>query len=485
MVLYRLDQIPQRTYLNFFKLILDPPEPVTAEVIVNVIPLVSGSPITVPPGIRFATGLLSPIQVPAAVLAAAEGGWLIFETFETTVIPALPGGAPPIVSPPTFFSPPGVEPVTLRVRSRVVVEHEPLGTSNGQPEQIFPLKKGPVLLDDRHTGSGVGDYNPNPEVWVGHERWEYVSDFLDATGPDSRHFMVEQLTGNVRFGNGVKGRIPPRHAEIVAERYQILLGKEVKIGADMLQEIVNAEDMPGVIPIDIQGNEPAEGGNFIYPRAEVWTTGLGLFKETFRAITAADFEHIASTQFNLAQASDLVPETPENRVARAVAVPDKDLRGTPPFPEEAATMSVVILPFQRQQAPEVRLLPTAELLGKVRRFLQPRRLITTRVHVVAPDYVGVSLDIGVVREPGTEAQQVHSHIEARLRRLLHPLSGGEQDTGWPLGRHVYRSELFQQIEAVAGVDHVQHLVLNGDPARSRIDLVEHQLPVIEGLTLTV
>jgi predicted phage baseplate assembly protein len=390
---------------------------------------------------------------------------------------------------------------------------------------------------------------------VAGEVWEYVADLLDAR-PDARQFMVDQLTGGVRFGNGVllfrigpafqndldtrstiskslaeaffyhgtaislsarvtkengqwliddtandkkyvvlqenhelhvyggRGRIPPAGARIVAEQYQIVLGKEVKIGQDMLTEMV--DPIPGIPFSDIIDitNTPAEGGANIYTREEVSSRGIASLRETFRAITAADFEEIASAQYNRAQESSLVPEEPSKRVARAVAVPGKNLEGAPPFVTEPATVSVIILP-QPQNPQEVRLQPSQELKTSVARFLEGRRLITTHVHVVGPQYVPVSLDIAVTAEPRTEAQQVRDKIVERLQQFFHPLTGGEQGNGWPIGRNVYKSELFQLLEAVAGVDHVNTMVMNGDPAIHAIGLAENALPYIAAITVTL
>ena len=71
MILYRMNQIPPRSETNFFKLILDPPEPVTAEVTLKLRPQISDSPLTtIPAGTRFATQLLSPPELPPEVEAA-------------------------------------------------------------------------------------------------------------------------------------------------------------------------------------------------------------------------------------------------------------------------------------------------------------------------------------------------------------------------------------------------------------------------------
>jgi Baseplate J-like protein len=584
MILYRMNQIPPRSETNFFKLILDPPEPVTAQVTLTLQPQIGARPLTIPAGTGFATRLLSPLAFPPEVEAAVDNGRLIFETYQPVTIPVTSLSSPPAFSPLLLASPPDLTEVSFSVRSRVLVEDEELGLSSGQPEQIFYLKRGPVLLDASNTGSGPNIYNPNPRIRVEgavplrspadfspaalasppeiSELWEYVPDLLDAR-PDAKQFMVEQLTGGVRFGNGTllfrigltfandldnnttvserlrqeffyhgislassagvlkedsqwliddaehhnkyvvveqshevhvyggRGKIPPSGARILAEQYHIVLGTEVKIDRNMLTEIVDLQRLP-FSDVDVLNiaNTPAEGGANLYTRDTASSSGLASLQETFRAITAADFEELASTLYNRAQESDLVVEVPSKRVARAVAVPGKDLTDGPPFEERPATVSVIILP-QPQNPQEVQLRPTLELQASVERFLERRALITTRVRVVGPQYVTVSLDIGVVAEPRTEVQHVRDTIGERLQQFFHPLTGGAQGNGWPIGRNVYKSELYQLIESVPGVDHVNRIVLNGDPnipgdpGIPAVPLVEHELPYIGTLTVTL
>ena len=44
-----------------------------------------------------------------------------------------------------------------------------------------------------------------------------------------------------------------------------------------------------------------------------------------------------------------------------------------------------------------------------------------------------------------------------------PVTGGPSGRGWPFGRAVHRSEVLQLLDQVAGVDHVDGLVLSCEP----------------------
>ena len=55
------------------------------------------------------------------------------------------------------------------------------------------------------------------EGWI---PWEPVSDF-GQSGPNSRHYMLDRLTGEIRFGDGRRGMVPPRGGDnIRASRYR-------------------------------------------------------------------------------------------------------------------------------------------------------------------------------------------------------------------------------------------------------------------------
>ena len=56
--------------------------------------------------------------------------------------------------------------------------------------------------------------------------------------------------------------------------------------------------------------------------------------------------------------------------------------------------------------------------------------------------------------PATNQNRLEQDVRKALARFFDPLHGGPDDTGWPLGRPVYNSEICQVVEAVAGVDFV-------------------------------
>jgi predicted phage baseplate assembly protein len=162
-----------------------------------------------------------------------------------------------------------------------------------------------------------------------------------------------------------------------------------------------------------------------------------------RATTLLDFERIAL-------------EVPGTRVRRARAWAELD----PAYPglEAAGTVTVVIVP----ELPAAKPTPSPGLLRAVRRWLDRRRVLCTRLVVVAPDYVMVSVSATVRAVAGADPGRVREEVVAARTTFLDPLRGGPAGRGWPFGRDVYRSEILQVIDGVRGVDHVLALTLTAD-----------------------
>jgi predicted phage baseplate assembly protein len=158
-------------------------------------------------------------------------------------------------------------------------------------------------------------------------------------------------------------------------------------------------------------------------------------QELRRAVTPEDFEHLAGAVAT---------------VARAKCIPRRNLATVDPalrMAEAPGHVSIVVLA-------EGDLHPSHALLAKTRQALEPARLLTTRVHTVGPRYVPVSCRIAILPRRGTYAQALQEDAIQRLKLFLDPHRGGFDRKGWPWGRSVYLSELYQVLSEIAGVESV-------------------------------
>jgi predicted phage baseplate assembly protein len=329
------------------------------------------------------------------------------------------------------------------------VQGERLGSSDGQAHQLFQLAHASLTL------APEGTYPMVPHVTVDGVAWDFRSDLLDSTAED-RHFAVEPRLNAIRFGDGRLGLIPPEGVEITAS-YLYTLGKrgnvpagtefEIAIDSDLVIPIVQRAVNSGV-SLSIHCEANAAGGTDPTDLEKARDEALSALRTRWRAITAGDFE-------------ELVLDQPGLNVARARCFPEWDLTAPDPYTARPGHASVIVVPCLDDKAEDDKPEMSPEAITDVWDFLNRRRLITCRHHVVSPHYTDVCVRAEVVCIPQVSMRDVEGRIITNLKEFFHPLTGGQErdGKGWPFGRDVYASEAYQVIEETEGVDHVESLTL--------------------------
>jgi hypothetical protein len=82
------------------------------------------------------------------------------------------------------------------------------------------------------------------------------------------------------------------------------------------------------------------------------------------------------------------------------------------------------------------------LLRRVHERLNQRRLITTSLEVTWPIYVELTVRARLRISRGATPTGVADEAQRRLLRYLNPFSGGPDGEGWPFGRTLYLSEIY-------------------------------------------
>jgi hypothetical protein len=118
--------------------------------------------------------------------------------------------------------------------------------------------------------------------------------------------------------------------------------------------------------------------------------------------------------------------------------------------------------------------PSDLLKDQVRKYLEKRKLVTTRLHVVEPDYRKVTLSASISLKENTLKAIVIENVKNLIIKYFSSLEGGKDNKGWPAGRNLYKSEIYQLLERIPGVDHVVEIKIDGSDFES-IELKEHQL----------
>ena len=176
-------------------------------------------------------------------------------------------------------------------------------------------------------------------------------------------------------------------------------------------------------------------------------------RQPFRAVTSEDFERLAKEATGSVKRVQCFPR----RNLEAATEEDR-LRDRP------GHVSIIFVPEQPWASDET----VQAIKEKVKEYFEPRRLLTSKVHVIGPSYVDLDLRIRVALFPGFGQPAVEGSIKRVLKRFFSPLLGGPQGSGWPFGRSVYVSDVYRLLEAVNGVDHVTAVTFDvHDPNRLR------------------
>lgn len=326
-----------------------------------------------------------------------------------------------------------------------VAQPQLLGTSLGHAYERFMLDHTPVVPGSTTlvvtTASG-------PDA-----SWREVPNW-DASGPHDKHCVLDPLAGTLTGGNGAVARVWPADA-VLSVGYRTGGGAQGNVEAHTLIRVPDSA-------LNTARYQAANGG-----ASPDWTKCI--VDQPFQALGGADAEDLDTTkarafavafEMNRAVTCDdferLAKDVPAVPVARAHALANY-FPSLPCF-DAAGCVTVVVVPA----CPDYRPVPSADYLAAVRRYLDRRRTLTTEVHVRPPCYWQVGVSAELCGDGRLDAAKVESGARAALADFFHPLHGGPDANGWPIGRSVYRSEVMAVLSRVPGVAVVSALGLRGE-----------------------
>lgn len=368
---------------------------------------------------------------------------------------------------------------------QITLEMALAGVGNGKPCQQVALPQAPVQVESLRLFTHLNG------VW---QEWARRDD-LDASARTDFHFVVDAMSGEITGGDGERGRVFPTGALILAA-YRTTQGVAGNVAAGKITHPSNSprnalwlddldEAVKKQLPQITTNRQPASCG----------AAAEGLSKAAGRAVATL---HAHERLVNLcAETKRQTLDQIDRRRVRALPAPMRasnlldierlalDAPGTliararawaavhPDFPclEAPGVVTLVIIPDLPVPRPE----PSPGLRSAIKRYLNIRRIVCTRIEVVGPQYLEVRVKARVQPRPYTDSARVMTMIHQALNAFLDPRSGGPDGLGWPFGRDVYRSEILQLIDNIPGVDHVLELALiagTGNPQCGNLPVCE-------------
>jgi predicted phage baseplate assembly protein len=337
---------------------------------------------------------------------------------------------------------------TTAVEHAETMTDVPVGTSEGVPGQRFTAPRAPILTD----GEPIAVQVSAPDGW---QDWTVV-DHFGRSGPDDRHVTLDAANGELLFPPAVReadgslrsyGAVPGKGEHIRLPRYRTGGGRAGNVARAAIS--VLRSSVPYVA--SVVNREAAGGGVDGETVADAKIRAPQQLRIQERAVTAADYEHIARVAGPSAARIRCLPagNGSEPGAVRVLVVP------------ETVADEGDRLRFEQ-------LIPSDALLSAITERLSERALIGTRLVVEPPRYQGITVVARLVAAADADAGRIQRDALVALYRYLNPLHGGMSGTGWEFGRPVQFGEVFSVLQRVAAVGLVEEVRLfPADPITGR------------------
>jgi hypothetical protein len=334
-----------------------------------------------------------------------------------------------------------------RVIQSLQVIDERLGVGTGTPSQIFKAANTPVITEyplnlETPSNAQVSFQLSVTDAAGQSVTWERVDDIYSVRA-DATAYTLDPESGQVQCGDGLRGKRFPL-GSVIRANYEYGGGLQGQIAINALNK---APGLPNSIKVS---NPVATWGASPGDTVEDGERRVSRFlRHRDRLVTAEDFREIAR-------------QVPNANIGRTEVLPLFDPRE--PAKNLDGTVTVMVVPrhpLEQTLPPN----PDRLLLDAVCAWLEPRRMVTTRVFVRGPRFVKMFVTAAVELLPGQISAVVNRNVKTALRTYLSPLVGGLPPKGSPTGSGFpLSSELrIQDLEAVVarvdGVRFVQDLQL--------------------------
>lgn len=308
---------------------------------------------TIPAGTQLAT----------TTVVSGTSTQIIFETDSEITVPAKSGAVA------------GTEAVTAT--QGYTIADEVLGTSTGNPNQVFPLVEYPVLKD-------------SIQVYVGGVQYTYSASLISNTIYDPVFTTVNDAEGRtyILFGDGIGGRIPAASNTVTAT-YRVGAGAGGNVPANKLtffltnpQAGVTATNLAAAV-----GGDDEESTDSIRANAPLALRALN------RAVSLKDYANLALQ----------VPS-----VAKAIAES-----------EVYTSVNLYVAPFGDPGVDGTTPTQTFNNLAEdVGAFFTDKTAPNVTLNILPPTYVDVDLDITVYLLPQYRQDLVTNQVLVAIRELF-------------------------------------------------------------------
>ena len=198
-------------------------------------------------------------------------------------------------------------------------------------------------------------------------------------------------------------------------------------------------------------------------------------RDRYRAVTTDDYEQLVLEDWNKTQNSTGL------KIARVKCLPQRNLENNNADLFAKGHISLVVVP--EKNSPENGGNNQPEKYKPLLNFLDERKLLTTRLHIIEPEYISITIEADLIIKDGSKPEEIKNQAETEVQLFFATLNSGKywEGKGWHFGRSVYISEIYKLLDDLEGVDYVENLqIIDNDREqdnnlKSEITLQDYQL----------
>ena len=218
-----------------------------------------------------------------------NGNYVYFESITTTSDTVL-GTASSATSPAT---------ATLTVTEGQTVATTQIGVSDGTPDQVFPIYDDALIYASSNLQITVGG-TISGGVVSGGTTYDKVNYLIDYGQSDTKYnaFYDGNNILNIRFGDGVSGKIPPANAVIWAS-YRKGLGSSGNVGATTVTVVVSNSGGSTNYSVTNTSSTPVVTGTDPESMDSIRINAPLSLRSLNRAVSLSDYSSLALNGSNL------------------------------------------------------------------------------------------------------------------------------------------------------------------------------------------
>jgi Baseplate J-like protein len=383
---------------------------------------------------------------------------------------------------------------TVSVTQRAHITNELLPDGTGAPDQSVVLSRKPVI--PKSVQLTVTPPASDTQTWL--ELDDLLSAGPEVPVPDlrlppgatpvpplpSEVYVVDAESGQIKFGDGLRGKRPPAGAKLRAS-YDYGVGSAGNVAAASINS-------SPALPAGIKVTNPVRtwGGTEAEQVVDGEKQIARYLQHRDRLVSAADFETITM-------------RTPGVDIGRVEVLPAFNPELVPNEAGDApGAVTLLIIPRNDPKQPDA---PVADaiFLDTICRYLDPRRLVTTEIYLRGAVYKPVWISVGINVVAGVATAEVREAVKRALLDFLAPISSvsGLTDSltsltmpayasaqkGWPLSKAVTARELLAVASRVSGVLLVNDVFIAEDtkPSSDQIPMNGLELPRVMGISVSI